>query len=68
MFAKELRELSVEELNAKLVELLAEQFKLKFALKAGQLKDVSSLKKVRRDIARVRTVLAQQVASKKVGE
>jgi large subunit ribosomal protein L29 len=67
MFAKELRELSVEELNAKLAELLAEQFKLKFSLKTGQLKDVSSLKKVRRDIARVRTVLTQ-VASKKVGE
>ena len=68
MFAKELRELSVEELDAKLSELLAEQFKLKFALKSGKLDKVSSLKDVRRDIARVRTVLAQKNVSKKDGE
>jgi large subunit ribosomal protein L29 len=69
MFAKELKAKSVEELNAELSKLIQEQFKLKFQLKSGQLQNVSSLKKIRRDIARVRTVLAQAgVASQKDGE
>ena len=58
MFAKELKAKSVEELNAELSNLLREQFNLKLQLKAGQLSNVANLKKVRRDIARVKTVIA----------
>lgn len=66
MFAKELKAKSVEELNAELSSLLREQFNLKLQLKAGQLSNVANLKKVRRDIARVKTVIAS--VSNKAGE
>ncbi len=66
MFAKELKAKSVEELNAELSNLLREQFNLKLQLKAGQLSNVANLKKVRRDIARVKTVIAS--VSNKAGE
>lgn len=66
MFAKELKAKSVEELNAELSNLLREQFNLKLLLKAGQLSNVANLKKVRRDIARVKTVIAS--VSNKAGE
>lgn len=64
MFAKELQTKSVQELNEQLESLLKEQFQLKFQNKMGQLKNVAQLKKVRRDIARINTVLA----AKKDGE
>ena len=66
MFAKELKAKSVEELNAELSNLLREQFNLKLQLKAGQLSNVANLKKVRRDIAHVKTVIAS--VSNKAGE
>ncbi|MEE0986849.1 MAG: 50S ribosomal protein L29 [Succinivibrionaceae bacterium] len=66
MFAKELKAKSVEELNAELSNLLREQFNLKLQFKAGQLSNVANLKKVRRDIARVKTVIAS--VSNKAGE
>lgn len=66
MFAKELKAKSVEELNAELSNLLREQFNLKLQLKAGQHSNVANLKKVRRDIARVKTVIAS--VSNKAGE
>ena len=66
MFAKELKAKSVEELNAELSNLLREQFNLKLQFKAFQLSNVANLKKVRRDIARVKTVIAS--VSNKAGE
>ena len=66
MFAKELKAKSVEELNAELSNLLREQFNLKLQLKAGPLSNVANVKKVRRDIARVKTVIAS--VSNKAGE
>lgn len=67
MFVSELNNKSVEELNTELANLLRQQFNQKLMLKAGSLKDVSVLKKTRRDIARVKLVLAQ-LSSKKDGE
>lgn len=64
MFAKDLQTKSVQELNEQLESLLKEQFQLKFQNKMGQLQNVAQLKKVRRDIARINTVLA----AKKDGE
>lgn len=67
MFASELRSKSAQELNEELTNLLRDQFNLKLQLKTGQLKNVASIKKVRRDIARVKAVLAE-LSSKKDGE
>lgn len=45
------------ELEEKLTELLKEKFKLRLAKSSGELTQVSRVKKVRRDIARVLTLL-----------
>ncbi len=63
MKASELREKSVEELNAQLLELLREQFSLRMQKSTGQLEKTHLLKNVRRDIARVKTVLNQKAGA-----
>ena len=58
MKASELREKSGEELNAELLKLREEQFKLRMAKSTGQLGQISSAQaRLSRDIARVKTVL-----------
>ncbi|MBJ7539535.1 50S ribosomal protein L29 [Marinomonas transparens] len=57
MKAKELQEKSVAELQASLVELLREQFTLRMQKATGQLAQSHLLSQVRRNIARVKTVL-----------
>jgi large subunit ribosomal protein L29 len=61
MKAEELREMSPEELEDKYAELSQELFNLRFQKVGGQLQDTSSMRKVRRDRARVMTVLREQV-------
>ena len=60
MKASELREKSVEELNNQQRELLEEQFKQRMKLASGQLSQTHQLGKVRRDIARVKTILREK--------
>lgn len=60
MKASELRVKSVEELNNELIELRRAQFSLRMQLATQQLNKVDQVGKVRRDIARVRTVLAEK--------
>lgn len=60
MKAQDLRTKSVEELNAELVNLLGEQFKLRMQTATGQLQQAHQAKQVRRDIARVKTVLTEK--------
>ncbi|KUM37952.1 50S ribosomal protein L29 [Pseudomonas sp. EpS/L25] len=60
MKAKELREKSVEELNEQLLNLLRDQFNLRMQKATGQLGQSHMLSQVKRDIARVKTVLNQQ--------
>jgi large subunit ribosomal protein L29 len=60
MKASELRDKDVTELNQELSELLKAQFGLRMQKATQQLQNTSQLKKVRRDIARVRTVLGQK--------
>ncbi len=60
MTAKDLRAKSVEELNQELVEARKAQFGLRMQLAMQQLTKVSEIKKVRRDIARIKTVLAEK--------
>ena len=67
MNASELREKSVEELNSELIELRKEQFNLRMQKATGQSNQTHSLKDVRRNIARVKTVLNQK-AGTSVGE
>jgi large subunit ribosomal protein L29 len=63
MNGKDLREKSVEELNAELQKALAGQFKLRIQKATGQLSQTHLLKKARRDIARVKTVLQEKAGS-----
>ena len=57
MKVSELRQKSAEELNATLVELGREQFNLRMQKNTGQLAKSDQVKKVRRNIARVKTVV-----------
>ncbi|MCY0964911.1 50S ribosomal protein L29 [Parathalassolituus penaei] len=60
MKASELKDKSVAELNSQLLELLGEQFKLRMQKATGQLGQNHLIGQIRRDIARVKTVLAQK--------
>lgn len=60
MKTSELREKSAEQLNEELVGLLKAQFGLRMQHATGQLAKNSELKKVRREIARVKTILGQK--------
>ena len=58
--AADLRGLSREELNKKVVELKEELFSLRFQGATGQLESHGRLREVRKDIARVYTVLQER--------
>ncbi|KNF08027.1 50S ribosomal protein L29 [Gottschalkia purinilytica] len=60
MKANEVRELTSQELGSKLVELKTELFNLRFQLATGQLDNPMRIKAVRKDIARVKTVIRQR--------
>ncbi len=59
MKASELREKSREELESLLVDLYREQFNLRMQKGTGALTKPDQLRKVRRDIARVKTILGE---------
>ena len=60
MKASEYRDLSVEELAVKEKELSEALFNLKFQHATGQLDNTAQLKKTRKDIARVKTILVEK--------
>ncbi len=60
MKAGELREKSLKELEQTLHELLREQFNLRMQKGAGQLPRPDQFRKVRRDIARVKTIMNEK--------
>ena len=62
MKATELRGKDQAELQKELNELLKAQFSLRMQVATQQLSNTAQLKKVRRDIARVKTVLTQKEA------
>lgn len=64
MESKELRGKDAAALNKELQDLLKAQFSLRMQKATQQLQNTSQIRKVRRDIARVRTVLAEKVATK----
>ena len=59
MEAKELRDLSVEELKAREIELNHELFNLKIQKAAGQLGNTAMAGKTKKDLARIKTVLRE---------
>ncbi len=63
MKASELRQKSVEELNTQLLDLLREQFKLRMQKSTGQLSQTHQIQQVRRDIARVKTLLTEKAGA-----
>ena len=63
MKASELREKDVAELHNELESLLKAQFNLRMQHATQQLADSSQLSKVRRDIARVRTILTEKAGT-----
>ena len=62
MKTTEMRSKSVDELKTELLSLLKAQFGLRMQLATQQLAKTSEIQRVRRDIARVRTILAEKVA------
>jgi large subunit ribosomal protein L29 len=64
MKPSELRAKDMAQLNQELTDLLKAQFSLRMQVATQQLSNNSQLKKTRRDIARVRTIMAQKAASK----
>ncbi len=62
MKAVELRQKKPEELDALMLELLREQFNLRMQKGTGQLSKPSEMKRVRRTIARVKTIIAEMAA------
>jgi large subunit ribosomal protein L29 len=60
MKTEELRQLSEEELNAKMRDAKEELFNLRFQTATGQLDNTSRIKEVKKDIARVFTILRER--------
>lgn len=63
MKANELRQKSADELKAELDNLLREQFNLRMQKGTGQLSRPDQVKKVRRNIARIRTLLTEKASA-----
>jgi len=60
MKAKEIRELSVEQLNEKVLELKKDLFNLRLQHATNQLDNPIKIAEVKRDIARIKTVLRER--------
>lgn len=60
MKAEEIRELTDEELGRKLSDLKEELFNLRFQMATGQLDNPMRMKAVRKDIARVKTIMRER--------
>ena len=64
MKAKDFRELTTEELEAKLKELKTELFNLRFQLATGQLENTGRIREVRKGIARMKTIISERENNK----
>ncbi|HUA53913.1 MAG TPA: 50S ribosomal protein L29 [Candidatus Sulfotelmatobacter sp.] len=64
MKAVDVRLKTDDELKDQLVELKKEQFNLRFQRASGQLENTARVRVVRRDIARIKTILAEKAAAK----
>jgi large subunit ribosomal protein L29 len=62
MKPEELRNKTIEELNAAVADLNQEMFNLKFQLHTGHLENTSRIPRVRKEIARVKTALQEKLS------
>ncbi len=62
MKAAEARDMTVDQLKDKLIQLKKEQFNLRFQKASGQLERTVRIGEVRRDIARVKTIITEKSA------
>lgn len=58
--SKDLRAMTIDELEAKLLENKKEQFNLRIQQSTGQLANTAVIRKVRREIAKINTLLAER--------
>ena len=65
MKANEIRKMSVSEMDAKLLELKDELFKLRFQQATNQLENTMRIKAVRKDIARIKTIIRMNELERK---
>ncbi len=63
MKAAQIRELSLDEMKARIAELEEERFRLKFRSATESLNDPLRLRVIRKDIARLKTILVEPVKS-----
>jgi large subunit ribosomal protein L29 len=63
MKATDLRPKTVDQLREQLVDLRKEQFNLRFQQASGQLENTTRMRQVRREIARVKTILRERAAA-----
>ena len=57
---KDLRAMSIDELEAKLLEKKKEQFNLRIQQSTGQLSNTAVIRKVRREIAKINTLIVER--------
>lgn len=67
MKVKEIRELSTEDINAKLKETKQELFNLRFQQATGNLEKPSRIRELRHTVARLKTVLRERETVEKEG-
>lgn len=65
MKIKELREQTVEELNSRARELKMEALNLRLQQQSGQLENPARLKLIRREVARIETILVERASKSK---
>ncbi len=68
MKAVDIRTKSADELNDQLIQLKKEQFNLRFQKASGQLENTARVNVVRRDIARIKTILGERARSADAGK
>ncbi|MGH2570911.1 MAG: 50S ribosomal protein L29 [bacterium] len=66
MKIQEMRSMTLDELRAKLVELEEERFNLRFRLTTQPLDDPLRIRKVRREMARVKTLIREKETTSQV--
>ena len=62
MKASDARAMTVDQLHDEVLKLKKEQFNLRFQRATGQLENTARVRQVRRDIARIKTVLGEKAA------
>lgn len=64
MNAAEARDMTADELKDRLLQLKREQFNLRFQKASGQLEKTARISEVRKDIARIKTILGEKNIAK----